>query len=327
MSEIITDVVGMMGNVLDGTQLNRLRLVLAQVLSNYDITEKPREIATCEDVNSGYVMKFLAWKTTEGKSDNTIRLYGYVINKMLAAVNKPVPQITEDDIFLYMAVAKRDGASNRYLNNIRLVLSSFFGWLYSKGMITKNPISGISSIKVEKVIKKPFSDEELEKMRRSLQDVKEIAIIEFMYATGVRVSELCSINLSDVDFSGKFVKVFGKGSKERIVPISISAIWHLRQYLQERGYEEGALFLNRRNKRYKPAGIEALLVRVGEKSDIENVHPHRFRRTLATNLLKKGMQIEEVSKILGHSKLDTTMIYCNIDSEVVRNNYSRIMTA
>lgn len=327
MNDIVLDVIGMMGSVLDGTQINRLRVVLTQILSEYDITAKPREIATSEDVNSGYVMKFLAWKSTEGKSQNTIKQYGYSLNRMLTAINKPVPQITEDDIFMYMAIMKRNGSSNSYMNNVRLVLSSFFGWLYNKHLIEKNPMSGISSIKVEKIIKKPFSDDEMEKMRRSIDNLKDIAIFEFLYATGVRVSELCSLNLSDVDFNGKSVKVFGKGSKERIVPISTSAIWHLRQYLQDRGYEDGPLFINRRNQRFKRRGIEGLLERISNKSGVVNVHPHRFRRTLATNLLKKGMQIEEVSKILGHSKLDTTMIYCNIDTDVIRNNYSRIMTA
>ena len=327
MNNIVTDVVGMMGTVLDGTQLNRLRVVLTQVLSEYEITEKTREVAVCEDKNSQYVMKFLAWKSTEGKSERTIRQYNFAIMQMLNAVNKPIPEITEDDIFLYMALRKRSGASNRYLNNIRLELSSFFGWLYNKGMIRKNPITGISSIKSEKTIKRPFTDEEMETMRRSLDNQKEIAMVEFLYATGVRVSEFCSVNLSDIDFNGKTVKVFGKGSKERIVPISTTAIWHLKQYLKDRGIEDGALFLNRRNQRYKPSGVEEMLRRVSEKSGVSNVHPHRFRRTLATNLLKKGMQIEEVSKILGHSKLDTTMIYCEIDTEVVKNNYSRIMTA
>lgn len=327
MNEIVTTIIGRMGTVLDASQLERLKIVLMQTLSDYDITEKPHDLATCGELNNQYLMKFIAWKATEGKSKGTLKQYKFQIEKMLNAVNKPIPDITEDDLFLYIALAKQNGASNRYLNNIRLNLSSFFGWLYNKSMITKNPVSGISSVKVEKTIKKPFSDEELEKMRRCLNDKKEIAMIEFLYATGVRVSEFCNLDLSDIDFGNKTVKVFGKGSKERVVPISTTAIWHLRQYLQDRGIEDGALFLNRRNQRYKPSGVEEMLHRVSEKSGVSNVHPHRFRRTLATNLLKKGMQIEEVSKILGHSKLDTTMIYCEIDTEVVKNNYSRIMTA
>lgn len=327
MNEIITTVTARMGTILNQDQLERLKIVLMQTLNDYEITEKPHELATCEELNNQYLMKFIAWKATEGKSKGTLKQYKFQIEKMLAAVNKPVPDITEDDLFLYIALAKQNGASNRYLNNIRLNLSSFFGWLYNKSMITKNPVTGISSVKVEKTIKKPFSDEELEKMRRCLNDKKEIAMIEFLYATGVRVSEFCNLDLSDIDFGSKTVKVFGKGSKERIVPISTTAIWHLRQYLQNRGYDGGMLFINRNGQRYKPAGVEAMLSRISKKSGVENVHPHRFRRTLATNLLKKGMKIEEVSKILGHAKLDTTMIYCDIDSDIVKHNYSRIMTA
>lgn len=327
VNNIVADVVGMMGTILDGSQLNRLNAVLTEVLSDYEITPRITDVAICEDGNNLYLMKFLAWKSTEGKSDRTIRQYRYALNQMLRTVGKMIPDITEDDLFLYMAIMKRNGCTNTYLKNVRSELSSFFGWLYNKGLICKNPISGISCIKTEKTIKKPFSDEEMEIMRRNIKSSKESAMFEFLYATGVRVSEFCALNLSDVDFSSKTVRVFGKGAKERIVPISTTAVWNLRQYLQERGMEEGALFVNRQKRRYKPSGVQGMLNRVSVRSGVKNIHPHRFRRTLATNLLKKGLQIEEVSKILGHSKLDTTMIYCQIDTEVVKNNYSRVMTA
>ena len=327
MNEIITSVVGRMSPLLETDQLERLKIVLMQTLSDYDITEKPHELATCSELNEQYVVKFIAWKATEGKSKGTLKQYKFQIEKMLSAVNKPIPEITEDDLFLYIAMVKQGGASNRYLNNIRLNMSSFFGWLYGKSMITKNPVNGISSIKTEKTIKMPFTDVEMEMMRRSIIGKRNTALFEFLYATGVRVSEACGVNIADIDFANKSVKVFGKGSKERVVFMNNTTIWHLRQYLQERGYDDGALFLNRNGQRMKPACIEEILRKISRDSGVSNVHPHRFRRTLATNLLKKGMKIEEVSKILGHAKLDTTMIYCDIDSDIVKNNYSRIMTA
>ena len=326
MNNVIVEVTQQMSGILDSMQLDRLQYVLAKVLVEYDITEKPHELATYDQLNDQYLMKFLAWKSTEGKSDKTIKQYKFSIDKMLHSVNKSIKDITEDDIFLYIATCKHNGASNSYLKSIRLYLSSFFNWLYSKGYIEHNPISGISAIKTEKVIKEAFSDVEMEKMRRCLNNKRDTALFEFLYATGVRVSELCSIDINDIDFNTKSVKVLGKGNKERIVFLTPTSIYYLKEYLEDRKSENSTLFLNRRNEGMKPSAVEEVLRKLGEKSGVSNVHPHRFRRTLATNLLKKGMSIEEVSKILGHSKLDTTMIYCNIDSETVKNNYSRVMT-
>lgn len=325
-NQIVTSIITGMFNYLNGEQLNQLKLVTTRILDKYDITEKQTEIATYEDCNNDLLLKFLAWKATEGKSPKTLRLYKFTIQKALSTIGKRVYDITETDIFLYIAEVKSRGKSNVYLNNIRLNLSSFFNWLYSKDFIKTNPIKGISSIKTKKEIKTAFTDVDLELLKLNAGNPRDIAIIEFLYSSGVRVSEMCSLNIADVDFVEKTAKVCGKGNKERIVYLSTTCVYYLRRYLATRNDTEEALFVGIRNKkRIHDFTVQAMLKKLGVECNIKKVHPHKFRRTLATNLLKKGMSIEEVCKILGHASINTTMIYCNLDNQLIKNEYMRIM--
>lgn len=275
-------------------------------------------------------MIFLTRKKIEGRSDKTITLYKLHLSRMLQYLNKSVKEITEGDLFMYISMYKNTrNVSNVYLDNIRLVFSSFFGWLNNKGYIQKNPASGLDKIKIEKKIKKPFSEIDLEKIRSSCNSRRDRAIVETLYSTGIRVSELVELNISDIDFSNMEVIVRGKGNKERTVYLTLLSSMHLKEYINSRSDNNEALFVGVKNphNRLTKSGVEEIMRKIGRKNEIENVHPHRFRRTMATNILNKGMAIEEVKEILGHTKIDTTMIYCQVNKENVRHSHRKYMSA
>lgn len=326
----ILDVVSDMYGILSTEQLNVLKVVLAKRLNDYEITEKCTDIAIPYELeNEGLLKKYFAWKLTEGRSEKSLKQYKFQIDKLTDHVRKPLSQMTENDIFMYLAVRKNQGASNCYLRNMRQCLSAVFGWLYNKELIKSNPMKGIGSIKVEKKLKKALSDVELEKLKRSTTNIRDLAIIELLESTGIRIAELCRLTADDVDFTINEIKVFGKGAKERIVYMSDTASFYLKSYLEKRTDENPYLFVTKRNpyKRLDVAGVQSMLKKIGSITHIEKVHPHKFRRTFATNLLRKGVSVENVSKLLGHEKLDTTMVYCNINQNTVKSEYMRVMSS
>lgn len=328
MEQIIAEVV--MGMVeLDSEQISRLKVVLSGALSKYEITEKNNEVVIYDGSNLKILNMFIAWKLTEGKSKRTLEHYKYVITKMIENIPKSIRKITDNDIFMYFSMLKGQGCSNVYIDGIRLCLSSFFGWCLDKEFVSKNPMKGVSSIKTDKVIKKPFTDEEMERLRQSCETLRDKALVEFLYCTGVRVSECISVNIKDIDFNNRSLVVYGKGAKEREVYLSSACIWHLKKYLNSREDVNEALFVSykKQNKRLSASGIQRIVKTISKKAQVSECHPHRFRRTLATNLLKKGMKIEEVSALLGHEKLETTMIYCTVTTERIRHNYMMLMCA
>lgn len=328
--DIILDVVAGMAGCLNREQTEKLKLVMAQCLKNYDVVEKTTEIALpYQSENIELLKRYFAWKSTEGMSERTLKQYKFIVDKALDEMKKPISEITEDDVFMYLSMMKYRGAKDTYLRNVRNYLSALFNWLQSKNLIKNNPMKGISPIKVDKVIKEAFTDVELEQLRRATENARDLAIVELLYASGMRVSEMEQLNRSDIDLINKVVKVYGKGGKERRVYISNTAAYYLEMYLKTRKDSDFALFVSNRKpyERLEVSAIQRMLRELGKKTGIEKVHPHRFRRTLATNLLRKGMTIEEVSQILGHEKLDTTMVYCNINQDTVKNQYMRIMCA
>lgn len=313
-----------------GKSIEELKSVLYCVLSGYDISEKSTEVRKIDDSWQNELHAFLIRKHVEGRSEGTIKQYKLHLERMLQYINKPVKEITEADLFMYIsAYKKRRAVSNVYLDNIRLVFSSFFGWLSNKGYIAKNPASGLDPIKAEKRIKKPLSDMELETLRRRCLIKRDTALIEFLYSIGVRVSELVSLNRQDIDFNNLNAIVYGKGAKERETYLTASACMHLKEYLESRTDGNDALFVSLRapHERLTVSGVEEILRRLGRETGIEKVHPHRFRRTMATNILNKGMPIEEVKEVLGHAKLDTTLIYCQIRRENVMHHHRKYMSA
>ena len=315
---------------MDGREMGELKNALYYVLSGYDISEKCTDVQRIDKSWESVLGTFLVRKRVEGRSERTLALYSLHLRRMLQNLNKPVEEITEADLFVYIEIYKRKrNVSGAYLDNIRLVFSSFFGWLNTKGYISRNPAAGLDPIKTEKRIKKPLSDTELEKLRRKCRLERDLALIEFLYSTGVRVSELVALNRQDIDFSSMDVIVYGKGAKERETYLTAASCMHLKEYLDSRTDDNEALFVGLKSpyKRLTVSGVEEILRRLGRQTGIEKVHPHRFRRTMATNILNKGMPIEEVKEILGHVKLDTTMIYCQVNRENVRHSHRKFMSA
>lgn len=313
-----------------GKELDELKSVLYCVLSGYDIKEKSTELQEVDESWREELGIFLVRKRVEGRSEGTVSLYNQHLTRMLQYINKPVKDITEADLFMYISMYKKQrSVSSGYLDNIRLVFSSFFGWLNNKGYINRNPAAGLDPIKAEKRIKKPLSDTELEILRRKCRLERDIALIEFLYSTGVRVSELIALNRQDIDFNSMDAVVYGKGAKERETFLTAASCMHLREYLNSRTDNNEALFVSLKapHERLTVSGVEEILRRLGRITGIEKVHPHRFRRTMATNILNKGMPIEEVKEILGHVKLDTTMIYCQVNKENVKHHHRKYMSA
>lgn len=329
--KFITEVLQKAMEYLNQEQCNRLNADLRISFQKYeDLKERCTDIMDVQKSYMQFLQLFLIRKKTEGKSDQTLEQYQLHLSKLLQCLNKSLDKITEDDLFIYLASYKKSrNVSNTYLDNMRLVFSSFFTWINNKGYIHKNPSIGLEPIKTKKKIKKPFTDEELEKLRRSCAQERDIALIEFLYSTGVRASELITLNQSDVNLSGKSVIVLGKGNKEREVYLTATAALHLKNYLNNRIDDNDALFVSARkpHKRLTVSGLENILKKIGELAGVEKCHPHRFRRTMATNVLKKGAPLEEVKELLGHTKLDTTMIYCSISRENVKYTHQRLMSA
>lgn len=327
---LILDIITGMSGCLNKEQTDKLKVVLSQCLKNYDIVEKTTEIALpYQSQNTELLKRYFAWKSTEGMSVKSLKSYKFIVDKALNEIQKPIPEITEDDLFMYLSMLKYNGAKDTYLRNVRNYLSALFNWLFSKKLITNNPMNGISPIKIDKTIKEAFSSVELEKLRRATKTTRDLAIVELLYASGMRVSEMEAMNRSDIDLVNKAVKVYGKGGKERWVYINDTAAYYVDAYLRSRTDNDFALFVGLRKPytRLDVSAIQRMLRELGERTGIKKVHPHRFRRTLATDLLRKGMTIEEVSMILGHEKIDTTMGYCNINQQSVKNEYMRIMCA
>ena len=278
-------------------------------------------------LNEELLTDFLDAKELEGLSKATLTQYKFNISKLLNSQEKELKDITTADIRKYLADYKRArGVTNVTLDNMRRNFASFFSWLHNEGKINKNPAAAVNKIKQEKVIKKPFTDEEIEILRENCKNLRERAVVEVLYSTGIRVGELVGLNKQDIDWNKRCAIVFGKGSKEREVYFNVKSEMALKKYIDSRNDENEALFVGLLPpyNRLKTSSIEASLRALGKRCDII-CHPHKFRRTCATTLLNKGMPIQEVSRVLGHAKLETTMIYCTIDQEMVATNHKKYM--
>lgn len=327
VEKLIKSIVESIQDNLQPAQIDRLQDVLKDVFQEYEIREKK------EIVETGWrehLEIFLARKRTDGKSDGTIKQYRLHLEMMLKKLKKDIRQITEDDLLLYLDEYRQvRKVSNLYIDHIRLVFSSFFGWLQRKRYIQSNPAAGLEPIKYRKTVKKPFTAAQLEQLRCQCQTERDLAILELLYSTGVRVSELVGLNRDEISFQTGNIIVLGKGNKERETYLNAKAHVHLKRYLSSRTDSSPALFVSMRKsaERLSVAAIEDILRKLGHRAGIAKVHPHRFRRTAATDLLNMGMPIEQVKEFLGHSKLDTTMIYCVINQESVKFSHKKYMNA
>ena len=324
MEELRQAVIQKMCEFLNEEQIEKLGNVLDVVLYNFEIKVKKEEIVVYDDSNTAKLKKFIATKRLEGLSEDTLMQYYRAVHNLFNEVGKPLEKINTDDIRYYLSMYQEKRKVRKVtLNNTRRYLSTFFNWCTDEDIISKNPMRRIKAIKQQKKIKEPFTDLEMEKIRNSADNTRNRALIEFLYTTGCRVSEVVDVDLNDIDFVHNSLIVTGKGDKQREVYISDKAMYWLKIYINDRNNDNTALFIGKGNKRLKKAGIEAVVRKIGKIAGVEKVHPHRFRRTMATNLINKGMPVQEVQQILGHEKLDTTMIYCKVDKNNVQAGHRK----
>ncbi|MDO5849071.1 MAG: tyrosine-type recombinase/integrase [Methanobrevibacter sp.] len=286
-----------------------------------DISIFAHDCQFSEKDNKTLLKLFLSAKHVEGCSDKTIVYYKSTIEKMFSKINKRVENITTDDLRQYLTIHKQERNSSKItMDNIRRIFSSFFSWLEDEDYILKNPVRRIRKVKTGRVVKEVLSDEDLEILRDNCNEIRDLAIIELLISTGIRVGELVRLNIDDIDFYERECVVFGKGESEREVYFDARTKIHLMQYLESRNDDNAALFVSLRNphSRLTINGVEKALRKLGLKSGIEKVHPHKFRRTMATLAIDKGMPIEQVQKLLGHIQIDTTMKYAMVTQNNVK---------
>ena len=327
---IISEVLHRLFKDLTPEQEKKLETTLYIVLNKYDIVEKSTELAVIEKSWEEDLARFIERKRIAGKSDTTLERYDYVMRKVLTYINKPIKDVTEGDLNDFIEKYKMfRTVSNSTLEGVRLCISSFFTWHHERGYIPKNPARGVDPIKCPKKLKKAYTDEELEKIRRQCEHIRDMAIVEFLYSTGVRISEMCALNRDDVHIGTKEIIIYGKGAKEREVYLTPVSCMYLSAYLYQREDDNPALFVSVKapHERLGAGGVRSMLSKIGKETGIDKVHPHRFRTTLATNLIKKGMALEEVKTLLGHEKMDTTLLYACVDKSKVKSDVQRLLCA
>lgn len=315
---LITDIIQGMLPYLNNAQSKLLQEILQSTFTNYEITSSTVE---AKEAEQDFVELFLAAKRIEGCSEKSLKYYEATITTMIKTINKNVKYIVTDDIRGYLTEhQQKKGLSKVTIDNIRRILSSFFSWLEDEDYILKNPVRRIHKVKTGTNIKETYSDETLEIMRDNCNELRDLAIIDMLASTGMRVGEMVLLNRNDIDFNERECIVFGKGSKERIVYFDARTKIHLQNYLESRNDNNPALFVSLKSphERLKIGGIEARLREFGKKLGLNKVHPHKFRRTLATVAIDKGMPIEQLQQLLGHRKIDTTLQYAMVKQSNVK---------
>lgn len=301
--------------------MKKLQEVLLQTFSENTIQKE-------EVTNDEYLQLFLDAKRIEGCSERTIQYYSVTVDKMLQKIQTPVRKISTEEIRKYLVdYQKINDCSKVTVDNVRRNISSFFSWLEEEDYILKSPMRRIHKIKTKQPVKEIISDEAIEMLRDHCQCPRDLAMIDLLYSTGIRVGELVNLNISDVDFEARECVVFGKGDKERRVYFDAKAKLHLLNYLSERKDNNPALFvtLDAPYDRLKISGVEIRIRTLGRKLNMEKIHPHKFRRTMATRAIDKGMPIEQVQKLLGHSQIDTTMQYAIVNQTNVKTSHQKFI--
>lgn len=312
--------------ILDNTQIIKLENTLDFLFGDYDITQKSRELAIMDDHNDVLLKNFLATKTISGMSQKTIYQYMAVINLMLGDIGKNIEDITTDDIRKHLAKWQiQKSALPSTINHMRSVYSSFFGWLEIESYILVNPMKRISPIKFVGKPVEPFTEVEVEKMLNSCESLRDNAIVRFLLSTGVRAEECVDLNISDIDFhKAEFIVREGKGGKPRKLYISDVTMMWLTQYLETRKDNDDALWISRYG-RLTVRGLQTIVSRIAEKAGVEKAHPHKFRHTFATDMAKKGVPVEIIQALLGHTNINTTMIYVKMNEEQIRSYFNRLV--
>lgn len=318
--QFTNDVIQKMLPYLDNEQADKLKQALLSTLVGYDISESKTSVSDTQS-NQKLVEGFLAAKRIEGCSEKSMLYYKKTIDAMISAIGKTVSHITTDDLRSYLTDYQATRNSSKVtIDNIRRILSSFFSWLEDEDYILKSPVRRIHKVKSASTIKETYSDEALETMRDNCDNLRDLALIDMLASTGMRVGELVLLNRNDINFEERECVVFGKGSKERIVYFDARAKIHLQNYLDSRSDNDPALFVSLKapHSRLKIGGVEVRLRELGKKLNLVRVHPHKFRRTLATMAIDKGMPVEQLQRLLGHQRIDTTLQYAMVKQSNVK---------
>lgn len=326
----IKEVTTKMADFLDDNQRIRLREILTEICLNYqiEIIEQTKRQETQKN-NTDILDRFIASKEIEGCSTRTLNYYRDNINKMLDTVNLPINEITTEILRNYLSDYKSNSNAGMVtIDNIRRTLSSFFAWLENEDYIVKSPVRRIHKVKTTRRVKETLTDENLEKLRDTCSNVRDLAILELLISTGMRVGELTRLNISDMNFQERSCIVLGKGNSEREVYFSAKSKMYIEKYLETRTDDNEALFVSliKPYNRLGISGIEIAIRNLGKKANINKVHPHKFSRTMATMAIDKGMPIEQVQKLLGHIKIDTKMEYAMVNQNNVKNSHRKYIT-
>ena len=325
-TKIISKIQNQMKPYLNQGQYIKLTNSLLESLQDIDIIDINNELSNID--NFKLLNLFLSAKQVEGRSDKTLIYYKSTLEKMLLKIKKQVYNINTDDLRRYLFDHKNYKQSSKTtIDNMRRIFSSFFSWLEDEEKKIKNPVRRIHRVKTGRVVKDILTDENLEILRDNCEEIRDLAIVELLTSTGIRVGELVNLNIEDINFYERECKVFGKGESERVVYFDARTKIHLMEYLQTRIDENPALFVSLNNpyKRLGISGVETRLRELGQKCKINKVHPHKFRRTMATNAIDKGMPIEQVQKLLGHVQIDTTMQYAMVNQSNVKQAHRKFI--
>ncbi len=325
---IIQSVVMQMQRELDYRQIAHLKEVLAKELQNIEIQELSDKADNRKQDNKDLLDSFVSAKKIEGCSEKTLMYYRSTIEHLFESVDIMACHIETADIRQYLVeYQEQKGSSKVTIDNMRRIFSSFFAWLEDEDYIAKSPVRRIHKIKTDSLVKEVLTDEQLEQLRDNCSEKRDLAIIDLLTSTGIRVGELVKLNRKDIDFHERQCVVFGKGSKERMVYFNARTKLHLQNYLAERSDDEEALFvsLSSPHSRLTISGVETRIKELGRRLDMPKVHPHKFRRTMATMAIDKGMPIEQVQKLLGHVRIDTTLRYAIVNQNNVKMAHKKYL--
>ena len=328
---MLTTVVSKLRICLDGKltpqQLKAVEQTVVLILENYELSEK--SMCLEESSNTELIERFISAKKVEGCSPKTLKYYETTISHAVSGIGKNILLIDTDDLRNYLSdYQEQRSSSNNTIDNIRRILSSFYAWLEDEDIVIKSPVRRIHKVKSGSVVKDTFSDEELERIRDNCDNVRDLAMIDLLASTGMRVGELVNLNRKDVNLNQRECVVLGKGNKQRVVYFDARTKLHLEEYLSERSDSNESLFvsLNKPHSRLSIGGIESRIKTIGTCSSLDNVHPHKFRRTMATQAIDKGMPIEQVQKLLGHVRIDTTLHYAMVSQSNVKISHRKFLS-
>lgn len=322
MEEKIVTVLNEMSEYLSIAQMKKLQEVILKTFAE-------NEVSKTDISNDEFLDLFLAAKRIEGCSERIINYYQITVKHLLSQTDTSVRKLSTEQIREYLSNYQRiNNCSNVTIDNVRRNISSFFSWLEEEDYILKSPMKRIHKIKTKTVVKNVISDEGIERLRDNCKEKRDLAIIDLLYSTGIRVGELVNLNIDDIDLEGRECVVYGKGDKERRVYFDAKTKVHLKEYIESRKDTNSALFvtLDAPFDRLKISGVEIRLRKLGRELNLERIHPHKFRRSMATRAIDKGMPIEQVQKILGHSQIDTTMQYAMVNQNNVKTAHQKFLS-